>query len=358
AILGAAGGAYVLKILANAPSAGFKVRDFTWYQYFFTECRAIWSYLRLFALPFGQNIDHDFPISRNLLQHGALLGLIGLAGAIWAAWHYRDRYRLACFGFFVFLLLLAPTSSVVPILDPLVERRLYLPVLGLLLILFDLLRRSSWGKVELSLSLALVLGVSAALTYQRTLLWSNPIALWRDAAEKAPRKARTHFWLAYSLLNANDCQGAVTEYQAAAKLLPLDVRHPTIITAGLLENWGLAYRCAGLPKPAIEKLDQAARIRPTSKLYAQIGMMYGEVGDWKQATEFLQRALTLDPNYERAYVYLGNLYLQTKQPDEAARYYLQAVTLDPADQYAANALVAARYKSAEQKRQTPESSRR
>ena len=54
------------------------MKDLTWYQYFFTECRVIWDYLRLFLLPFGQNLDYDFPISRSVLEHGAIFGLIGL----------------------------------------------------------------------------------------------------------------------------------------------------------------------------------------------------------------------------------------------------------------------------------------
>ena len=43
-----------------------------------------------------------------------------------AAWIYRKRWPLASFGVFVFLLLLAPTSSVIPIRDVLHERRMYL----------------------------------------------------------------------------------------------------------------------------------------------------------------------------------------------------------------------------------------
>ena len=349
AVLGLAGGAYVLRILATAPTAGFSIRNFTWYQYFFTELRALWVYLRLFVVPYGQNIDHDFPVSQTLLQHGALFGLIGLALAIWLAWRYRREYPLASYGFFVFLILLAPTSSVVPILDPLVERRLYLPMIGLLFVVFEGLRRLAWGKVELSLLLMLILGVDSVLAYQRNVLWSNPIALWQDAVSKAPLKARPHFWLAHSLLSANQCQGAVQEYATAAKLLPVDLQHPTGITAGLLENWGLAYRCLGKPKQAIEKLYQAATIHPAPKLYAQIGMIYGEAGAWTQALDFLHRALKLDPGYEQAYVYLGNLYLQIKQPDTAAGYFLQAIALDPADQYANNALVISRYRAAAQK---------
>src|SRR5579884_1386739 len=95
AIMAAAGGAYVVRVLATATTAGFNVRGVTWYQYFFTQCRAICEYLRLFIFPFGLNLDRDFPISRSILDYGAIVFLIVLAGITAAAWFYRKRFRLA-----------------------------------------------------------------------------------------------------------------------------------------------------------------------------------------------------------------------------------------------------------------------
>ena len=57
------------------------------------------------------------------------------------AWRYRRSFPLAGYGYFVFLVLLSPTSSILPIKDPIADRRMYLPMLGLILIAIDLLRR-------------------------------------------------------------------------------------------------------------------------------------------------------------------------------------------------------------------------
>jgi hypothetical protein len=345
-VLGLAGLAYVWRILATAPTAGFGIKSFTWYQYFFTECRVVWVYLRLFIFPFGQNVDYAFPISQTLLQHGAWLGLAGLVLAVWIGWRYRARFPLACYGFFLFLLLLAPTSSVVPILDPIFERRLYLPMIGLLLIVFDVLRRLSWGKAELSVLLLTILGLSGALTYQRNILWSNAIAMWQDAASKSPSKMRTHYLLGMSLLTAGRCQQAEQEYAKAATLLPVDLKHPTTITADILVNWGLASYCLHQTEPGLTRLLQAATIKPTAQLYSQIGMIYEGLHAWNPSLDFLHRALQLDNSYEPTYVYLGNLYMETGRPAEAIPYYSQATALDPADEYARSALQASRYRAA------------
>ncbi len=116
-------------------------KDLTWYQYFFTECRAFWVYIRLFLFPADLRIDYDFPISRTILDHGAAVGLMAILAAAGAAFYYRRRYPLAAFGFFVFVILMAPTSSFMPIKDPVAERRLYLSMIGLLFIVLEFLRR-------------------------------------------------------------------------------------------------------------------------------------------------------------------------------------------------------------------------
>ena len=79
----------------TAETAGFGMKDLSWYQYFFTQCRALFVYLGMFLLPVNLTADWDFAISRNVLDHGALVGLLILVALIAAAWRYRRRFPLA-----------------------------------------------------------------------------------------------------------------------------------------------------------------------------------------------------------------------------------------------------------------------
>ena len=65
--LGAAAGvALFWRLILHAPtSAGFGMKDFTWYQYFFTECRACSSTWALFCCRCNLTVDWDFPISQH-----------------------------------------------------------------------------------------------------------------------------------------------------------------------------------------------------------------------------------------------------------------------------------------------------
>ncbi len=49
-------------LITHATTAGFGMKDFTWYQYFFTQCRALFVYIFQFVLPVNLTADWNFPI--------------------------------------------------------------------------------------------------------------------------------------------------------------------------------------------------------------------------------------------------------------------------------------------------------
>ena len=137
----AIGGALIAHVLAGTTSAGFRLKEVGPVDYFLTECRAIWDYLRLAVWPFGQNIDPDFHFTHGAADPLALAGFVALLAGAAAAIYFRSQYRLASFGFLAMLLCLAPTSSFLPIADPFAEHRMYLPMIGLVLVLLEVLWR-------------------------------------------------------------------------------------------------------------------------------------------------------------------------------------------------------------------------
>ena len=76
AAAGVAGVWFFRGLITNASTAGFGMKDFTWYQYFFTQCRALWVYIGLFLFPVNLSADWDFAISRTILDNGAIIGLV------------------------------------------------------------------------------------------------------------------------------------------------------------------------------------------------------------------------------------------------------------------------------------------
>lgn len=309
------------KLITHATTAGFGLREFTWYQYFFTEWRAIFVYLGTFLWPANLTLDWDFRISHTVLEHGAIVWLVVLCALVATAWIFRRRYPLAAYGFFVFLILLAPTSSILPIKDPVAERRLYFAVLGLLLIAVDLLSRLKIERRALAAGALAVVLLAAIVTHARAEVWSDEVSIWEDTARKSPDAWRPHFQLAFAYYKAQRYDLALQQFERAAQLNPTD--------ADIRLDWGLTYDSLNQLQPALEKLEESAALHPTAHVYSQIGMVYGKLENWPASLAALAKAQQLNPNFPDTYVYLGKVHFKTNQLMAALQDYQHALQLDP-----------------------------
>ena len=323
--LGAAAGvAFFWNLILGAGtggSAGFGIKEFTWYQYFFTQCRALFVYVGMFVLPVNLTADWDFPISTTILDRGAIFGLLALLALAAAAWRYRRRFPLATYGYFVFLTLMAPTSSILPIRDTIAERRLYFSMFGLLLILVDVLSRLKVDRRALAAGCLAAALASAGITRARAAVWADPVSLWEDTVHKSPNKRRAHFQLAYAYDQQTRYSEALAEFQRTSELGP--------VTPDLLVDWGLAYDHLSQFDQAMAKFQQAAMMKPTAHIYSQIGMVYGQQSRWAEALAALATAEKIDPKFPDTYVYRGKIYLGTNQVAAAIQEYQRALAIEP-----------------------------
>ncbi len=326
----------VLLMLGKAPSAGFSVHGVTWYQYAFTEARAIFVYIRLAMLPVGLSVDHDFQVSHTLLERGALFWMLCLCGLTVACFRLRRRYPLACFGVLIFLAALAPTSSIVPIADPLVDRRMYLPLIGLILVGCEASRRVRLHRGiawTIALSLATVLG---GLCYGRNQAWGKPEDLFGDAAMRSIHNYRPYAYAARMLFSAGRCHDEIPLLERADSLFPGNYE--------ILMEWGGALECIDRLDDAMVKFQAAARIRADSKVYQLIGLLYGQMNRMEDAGGALRTAVRISPNSAEAHKYLGTWYEASNDLAAAEEEYAKSLALAPDDEQARASLFRVRQK--------------
>jgi len=297
-----------LGVLLGGSGAGFGI-DIKWYQYLFTQFRALLVYIQEFLVPINLTGDWYFPISKSILDRGAIVGLAVLVALAGAAWYFRKRFPLAAFGFLAYLLLMAPTSSIIPIKDPLAERRLYFSVLGLLLIAVDLLSRVRMDRRTLAILCAVVVLACAIGTHTRAAVWDNDEAFWKDVVQKAPENARAHFHLGFAWADQQRWFDAIREYQEAARLAP----------AGwdLLLDWGHAYLNTGQPELALEKFQQSVKMDNSAHARTQIAEALAQMERWQEALDSLDMAQKLEPGFAYTYVVRGKIHLKTGHCAEA-----------------------------------------
>jgi hypothetical protein len=140
----------------------------------------IWRYLRLFAIPWGFSIDPSLARPSLWLAIAAWAAL----GAVCAI-PFRGR-----FWFLMGLLLLAPSSSILPAADLAADRRMYLPMIAFCACAGVLLEKVDW-RVVVAMVLALI-----AISIRYSILWAHPEALWSEAKRLAPQAARPRIQLA------------------------------------------------------------------------------------------------------------------------------------------------------------------
>ncbi|HVN04585.1 MAG TPA: hypothetical protein VMT86_09225 [Bryobacteraceae bacterium] len=313
----------VYQALATSKSAGFSATGVTWYQYGFTQARAIFTYLRLAVFPVGQSIDHDYAVSHTILEHGAIVYLAALVAITVFLVVRRERYPLACFGWLLTLALLAPTSSIIPIMDPLVERRMYLPLVGLILMGCEFARHLHWRPITAyAVSTAMVIAF-ALLCYQRNVLWAQPSQLWAAAALQSTGKSRPFANLVRQLAEEHRCGAAIPYLQHADQVLPGNY--------DIALSWSQVDQCLGRLDDAMHELQLALRSRPDSYTYRLVGLLYGQMGKRPEAGAALRQAVDLDPHSVEAHNSLALWYEWTDNLTAAEQQYETSLAIDPTD---------------------------
>jgi tetratricopeptide (TPR) repeat protein len=299
-------------------------------DYLLTQSTVVVRYLGLLVLPVGQTIDHDVTLRTSLSDPAVLAAtavLLALAGAaggmLLAASSRRARpadpaLRLAALGIGWFFLALSVESSIIPIVDLMVEHRVYLPFAGLSLTVATLLalgaRRLAPGRVALfttgvGLLLAAVLG---GVTWKRNGAWASEVALWTDAVEKAPAKARPRHNLGVALNALGRRAEAMTLLEEAVRLDPGYAQGH--------DSLGVALGDAGRPAEAEAHFLRAIELEP--KLAApwfDLGTLRFESGRYAEAIPLLEQAIARNPDHAAAYANLGASWNALGRPADAVR---------------------------------------
>ena len=257
------------------------------WSYFWTQGRALWSYLWRFVAPVGWNFDRDFALSAGP-DAASLAGWTALtAGA--AVCVRLTRSNREWFWAVGALLLFLPTSSVVPLADATADRRMLLPLLALAPGLSALLSGLMSGRRLLAAALALALPL-AYLTHRRARVWSDAETLWRDTVARSPGKARPRLHLAQALAPKGGAAAAERE-SLLRKALSLEPDSPAAA-----QEWGLFLLTAGRPAEAVEPLRRASELDETAaQPLANLGAAYYMTGAADQAAEAFRQALERDP---------------------------------------------------------------
>jgi tetratricopeptide (TPR) repeat protein len=301
----------------------------SWWAYALTECRAVMCYLWLAIWPHPLVFDYGESVAIRYIGEVAPYAMMLAVLVAGVLVELKRRPAIGLVGAWFFLIL-APTSSVVPVTGQLMaEYRMYLPlvavvVLGVMEIYVLIGRRT----VPVVVVLAVALGV---LTWQRNQDYRSDIAIWEDTVAKCPQNSRAQDYLGNALRLSGRIPEAIEHLERALSMKPN--------FAEAHYNLGVALGQAGSLPEATEHLEQAVRLKPDyPEAHCNLGVALAQAGRIPEAMEHLEEALRLKPDYAKAHYNLGYALEQEGKIDDAIAHYEQALRLKTDYADARNAL--------------------
>lgn len=280
-----------------------------WPDYLTVQGWAIARYLKLAVWPSDLTFDYG-PMAWMLgLWETYAAGIFTAALAAASLW-LAVRRPAAGYAPAAFFLILLPTSSIVPILDPVVEHRMYLPLaaltVGVAVAIYEIFSRmrgwrARWLTASLAaFSIAAALGIAA---WHRNALYLDPEALWADALAKSPNNSRAAFGVGAEREKKGDKTGAALWY---AKALEINSRD-----ADANYNYGGLFMASGNLEAAAAHFARTVEAKPrynTARYNLALALI--GLGRPLEAAERLREALVYQPGEPRILFELGRaLYL-------------------------------------------------
>jgi tetratricopeptide (TPR) repeat protein len=256
--------------------------------YLLAQGPAILRYLQLVVVPYGFTVDADVKVAAWI----AAVAWAGLtAGLVFLLTRPGRDVRNLATWVVAGLILLLPSSSILPAADVAADRRLYLPMFGFAAAAALLLARIP-GRT----SMWTVAGVLAALSIGRCAVWMTEESLWREAVERAPGKLRPKIHLARALPAA-----------PALELLG-KARADFHSDPALYAEAGRILLSEGQAGAALEEFGHALALSPMDARYVNNrGAALMALAQYDAARADFQRALRMDPKLNEARENLAKL---------------------------------------------------
>ncbi len=306
--------------LTEGDSAGFGVTVITPLAYLLSQGEVILHYLRLSVWPYPLIFDYTwraaYPDGGWLLPSLIVAGMVvlGFVGVI------RNRWWGVLLAWW--FCILAPTSSILPIIDLANEYRLYLPVMAVvaaavMLAAWLLRSRPAVGLVAAAAIALLFTG----LIVQRNLDYRDELTMWSKIVVQVPHNQRAWHNLAALHIKMDELDTAAEMLDKALEL------NPDYSTAH--GHYGRIEEKRGNLDAAMERYRRAHQISPRPAHVILLGKLLSRIDQVEEARRVFEDAMAADPDNHKLLTAWARLQFEwgdNKAAEAAAR---RALALDP-----------------------------
>jgi len=288
----------------------------TYMQTLVDMCPVVTEYARLLCgiPPFC--VDYNYMVAEPpyAFLSGRVLGGLALAllAAGLAVWLWRrPRWRLTAFGLAWIGLFLLPVSNLIPMMQYMAERFLYLPMMGFLLALGGVFLNFSRPRLVAAVA-AGVLGAWVVGSVHRMGIWSDGLTLFVQTEYEHPGIKRVEQNAVAAIFGLPQMEPLYPDYRKTGSVRMADSLSP---------EQGEAI---------IGTLEVARRLYPENALLTtDLGFVEAKMGRWPEAVRLLELAVRQKPDSAQYRLNLASIYLSTGQAAKAKETCAEALRLKP-----------------------------
>jgi tetratricopeptide (TPR) repeat protein len=292
------------------------------WRYLLTQAEVVTHYARLAVWPAPLVFLYTWPLVMSLGEVIREAAFVMVLLALTIAGIAR-RHPLGFVGAWFFVIL-APTSSIIPIVTEVAaEHRMYLPLASVIACAVIgargaggwLLERAGPEPRTRARAAALLSAVAVGVvvlglgvqTRERNRDYASAERLWQDTVDKQPANSRARTAYGELLAQAGRMAEAEAQYQAAVASEPAD--------AVALARLGSVQAAQGKLAEAIASLERALALRPDDvDAHRAIGLAYSVRQEDTRALPHLERALAANPDDAFLLAQVAGLLADSRDP--------------------------------------------
>lgn len=290
-------------------------------------------YPLLMLLPHHQSTIYQVTIhSWPTADFRPYLAIAALIAVFWLAYKLRKSNPMATFAILWFYVPLLPVSNIIPIAALMSDRYLYVPMIGVALLVAFGVEHLRLLKGRGAFAACLVVVLLTSLTVSRQRVWADSLSLWKDARTKGPDNCELIEYLAGAYNEAG-------RYETAARYMePCIAQEPD--SYAIAHTMAQSYAKLGQYSKAEALYNDIIKRHPSNyEPLFELGGLYLQMAETLareearalrlKAVESCIKSADLNPNYSEAYYCLGTAYAQLMQAPKAVSAFKKAVEKDP-----------------------------
>jgi len=257
-----------------------------------TFFKVLVQYTGFLFFPYQLRVERDFAWAQSPTEWDVVVGGLLVGFMLFSAFKYWKTNPLISFGIGWFFIAIVPTSNVlVPINSVIYEHFLYIPMIGIALIVTYLCL--NWAEKNrmvptLIKIVAVILGLFCAINIHRNLDWRTSIGFYEQLVTYRPDDYRVINNLGMEYANKGIHDKALATY---LKAIALDPQNPVAY-----HNIAGTYRDTGHIQLALENFHKAIELNPNFIFtYRSLADMYWRLGQYEQCKKNLLQILRIDP---------------------------------------------------------------